>query len=90
MCLGRKSPGKWAGFPMAVLLLARARGREPLGKGHELPGKICLYPPLFPLKYNVGADKGRIFPLKYNSGAEQGRIFPLKYNAGAEQGRIFP
>lgn len=39
--------GKWRRLPMAVLLLPRARGRKPLGKGHGLPGKICLYP-LFP------------------------------------------
>lgn len=75
---------------MAVLLLARARDREPLGKGHGLPGKICLHPLLPTLKYNIGAEKGRIFSLKYNAGAEQGRIFPLKYNTNAEKGGIFP
>lgn len=68
--------GKWRRLPMAVLLLPRARGREPLGKGHGLPGKICLYPPLPTLKYNIGAEKGRIFPLKYNAGTDKGGVFP--------------
>lgn len=75
---------------MAVLLLPRARGREPLGKGHGLPGKICLHPLLPTLKYNIGAEKGGIFPLKYNASAEKGGVFPLKYNAGTDKGGVFP
>lgn len=63
---------------MAVLLLPRARGREPLGKGHGLPGKICLHPLLPTLKYNIGAEKGGIFPLKYNVGAKKKAVFSLK------------
>ena len=79
---------------MAALLLPRARGREPLGKGHGNPWENLplspLFPPLPTLKYNIVAEKGRIFPLKYNVGAEKGGISPLKYNAVAEQGRISP
>lgn len=30
----------------------------------------------FPLKYNVGTDKGRISPLKYNAGTDEGGVFP--------------
>ena len=63
---------------MAVLLLPRARGREPLGKGHGLPGKICLHPLLPTLKYNIGAEKGGISPLKYNAGAKKKAVFSLK------------
>ena len=74
---------------MAVLLL---RGREvgnTSGCGIGSLGKFAFIP-LFPLKYNVGAEKGGIFPLKYNAGAEKGRISPLKYNAGTDEGGVFP
>ncbi len=75
---------------MAVLLLPQARGREPLGKGHRPPWENLPLSPLPTLKYNIGAEKGRIFPLKYNVGAEQGGVFPLKYNAGTDKGGVFP
>ena len=54
--------GKWRRLPMAVLLLPRARGRESFGKGHRPPWENLPLSPLFPLKYNVGAEKGGISP----------------------------
>lgn len=60
---------------MAVLLLPRARGREPLGKGHRPPWENLLLSPLFPLKYNAGTDEGDISPLKYNAGAKKKAAF---------------
>lgn len=47
---------------MAVLLLPWARGREPLGKGHETPWENLPLSPLPTLKYNIGAEQGDISP----------------------------
>ncbi len=40
---------------------------------------------VFPLKIQCRRGARQNFPLKYNVGAEKGGISPLKYNAGAKK-----
>lgn len=49
MCLGRKSPGKWRRFPMAVLLLPRQEVGNHSEKDMNSLGKFAFITP-FPLK----------------------------------------